>query len=94
VSADQATAWESTGLKQAAFTGSYVVPSSAAYYIAVIAKANTTLPTMPRNTSNTILSSQLGSGIRAFGNLATQTDLPTSATVGNGTPAGLWLGLY
>jgi hypothetical protein len=94
VSADQATAWESTGLKQAAFTSAYVVPSSGAYYVAVVAKASTTLPTMPRNTSNAVLSSQLGTGIRAFGNLTAQTDLPASATVGNGTPGGLWLGLF
>lgn len=83
ISADQGTAWQSTGLKTVAFTGSYTVPTTDGYYLAVIGKATATLPDLVCGNDDAAAGESLpvGSGKGSFGFQSAQTDLPSSATI-------------
>lgn len=80
ISADQTTAWQSTGLKTIAFTAPYAVPTTDGYYAAIVAKASTTLPNV-FNGNTDGLSPAIGAGSGAWGRQTGQTDLPASATI-------------
>lgn len=95
VTADQGTAWQSTGTKSPSFTSTYTVTSSGGYYVAVVAKASTTLPTLIRGTGDATQATVVGSGSLPFASVASQTDLPSSLTVAaGGAPKALWVGLF
>lgn len=92
ISADQGTAWQSTGLKEVSLTSPYTVLTQDAYYIAVVSKASTTLPTLPRNGVVGQLAAAATGGIQPFGTLAGQTDLPTTAAIGTASALAYWVG--
>lgn len=93
LSADQGTAWESTGLKTAAMGTPYRVLVDDLYYVAAISKATGTLPTLLRNTAQALGSPVVGSGVRDYGNQTGQTDLPSPGTIGGSAPIGYWVGV-
>jgi hypothetical protein len=92
VSADaSATANSGTGLKSAAMTTPYLVPSDGGYYLAVVSVGGTS-PTLVRGTSAiTGYDGSSGSGQKISAVQAGQTDAPATATlVASGT--AFWLG--
>lgn len=99
VSADQTTAFGSTGLIQAAFTAPYAA-AAGPYYLAVLSVGTTPI-TVYRSVSAGAAAGLLNFGLTAAtARFATgptaQTSLPASVTMSSRTPAGtsIWLGAY
>jgi len=93
VSADQGTAWQTTGIKNPAMISPYTVPTDDGYYVAVISKAST-LPFVASATKLAAASGAIGSGMGAYGVQTGQTDLPTNATIiFSGSPIAVWEGV-
>lgn len=95
VTADQGTAWESVGTKSANFTAPYTVPTTAAYYAAIITKGGTQPGVLRTGQSMANTAAGVGSGIQPYGVQTGQTDLPASATITT-TASSLiipWIGL-
>jgi hypothetical protein len=90
ISADQGTAWQSTGLKTIALTSPYTVPADDGYYIAVVSKATTTVPSLLRVQSG-LLMTAVGTGMAPVATQAAQTDLPATATLGVASTFGFWV---
>ena len=86
VSADQGTAWQSTGLKTVAMTTPYAVPATGLYYGAIIATASTTVPAFHRAATNASIAINVavGSGINPIVFMTGQTELVASATFSAG----------
>lgn len=99
ISADQTTAWQSTGLKTVSFITPFAVTVTGGYYLAVIAKASSSVPASLAGTAPSIAlptGLPIGSGKGGFGAMSTQTDLPASATIdctAAGAGAPFWLAL-
>ena len=96
VSADLGAGWEGTdGTKTGALTAPYTVPTSGLYYAAIIGKTGTTMPTLLRGLSNTIIDAMtaIGSGACPAGSQTGQTDLPASATITPAVGIGFWVGV-
>lgn len=90
---DQGSAWDTTGFYTIALADAYTVPTSGLYYVAILAKTATTMPTMYRaSASNTFAMVALTGKAKSWGSQTGQTDLPTTATIGS---AGIayWVGL-
>lgn len=79
-SADQGTAWQSTGKKVCALASPYTVTSTGLYYLAVIATASTTLPTLIRGTNNATGNAVIGSGPKPAFDEPSQSDLPATGS--------------
>lgn len=81
-SADQGTAWQSVGTKTVALASPYTVPATGGYYAALFAKATTTLPKpfCGAGSASQINGAAIGSGAHPSGIMASQTDLPATAT--------------
>jgi hypothetical protein len=92
LSADQGTGWNSAGVKTIALGSPYTVTADGGLYVAVVAKAATTLPTFLRSVASSVASPAIGAGVAPYGSQTGQTDLPASATIGSGTHA-IWVGL-
>ncbi len=96
LSADQGAAWDSAGVKNIAMTASYLVPTSAWYYVAFVAKTATTMPTpvVSIATSSVVLGAigpYNGGTTLRWGLQTGQTDLPSPATIVAGVaPKVLW----
>lgn len=94
LSADQGTAWQSTGLKTIALTSAYTVPADDGYYVAIISKASVTVPSVGRSTTMAAASGAIGSGMGAFGVETGQTDLDATCTISFvGSPICFWAGI-
>lgn len=97
VSADQATAWESTGIKTVPMVTPYVVPANGVYYAAIIAVAGT-VPGFPRllTTTGTTPATFIGAingGIQPMAIQTGQTDLPLTATFAATAGQWPWIGV-
>lgn len=89
-SADQGTAWQSTGIKEISLSSPFTVVTSGAYYLAVISKASVTLPTLLRGNSTGGASAAITGGVQAFGTQLAQTDLPSPATIASTAAIAYW----
>jgi hypothetical protein len=89
-SADQGTAWQSTGLKQISLSSPYTVTADGGYYAAVVA-IGSTMPILTRG-FNFGPSDGVGSGMKPYGTQLSQTDLPSPATIGLTSPIAFWIG--
>ncbi len=92
-SADQGTDWQSTGVKTAALATPVVITTSDLYYVALIAIATTTQPSLLRNTAQAVAAGVVGTGKRPYGNQTGQTDLVDPGTIGGSAPIGYWVGV-
>lgn len=94
-SADQGSAWNSTGIKSVAMGTPYTVPADDGYYVCVVSKATTTLATLLRGANNSLATAAVGTGMAEIGTQTAQTDLPSPATItfGSGSPQGFWVGI-
>jgi hypothetical protein len=92
VSADQGTAWETSGMKTVALSSPYTVPSDDGFYVALVSKG-TTLPTLSRSSGPSAGTIQVGSGMRALAMQTGQTDFPASASFAGTAPLSFWVGL-
>jgi hypothetical protein len=94
LSADQGTAWQSSGVKTISMITPYTVPADDLYYGAIIVKFSVASPTflmaMQASTAGSV-GEAVGSGARAYGIQAGQTDLPSPATIAVGSKA-YWIG--
>jgi hypothetical protein len=95
VSADQGTAWETSGYKAAAMTTPYTVPTTGVYYTAVIAAGGTnaivgrTAMVIPA-----VSGMALSPGAVLFGSETGQTDLdPTATITASSTSFYHWMGV-
>lgn len=94
LTADQGAAWNSSGLKQAAFTAPYTVPVTGIYYFAMVAKTATTMPTPWRGVASGTGAAGLTGKPAPYGTQQTQTDLPNPGTLGATSAIGYWGALY
>lgn len=97
LTADQTTAWGSTGIKSAAFTGSYAA-AAGTYFVAILAVGTTP----PAFGVNSVLSGGLAANAnlsvstgRALNGPTAQTSLPASITMASNTfgTAMFWVGV-
>lgn len=95
-SADQASAWDTAGLKNIDMITPYTIPTSGWYYVAFVAKTATTMPTpvVSIATSSVVLGAIgpfNGGSTLKWGVQTGQTDLPATATIVAGAaPKVLW----
>jgi hypothetical protein len=83
VTADQSSAWTSTGLKSPSFAASYAA-SAGFFYIAILVGTATTAPAFGRNTASSAVglanANLSGASLRFATILTGQTSLPTTIT--------------
>lgn len=91
VSADQTTAWQVAGMYQTALISPYVVPTTGAYYFAVLS-VGATAPSLSRGANSTSSGRVIGTGVRTCASQAGQADLPASATFSDGPGFVPWVG--
>ena len=92
LSADQTTAWESTGVKTIALTSPYTVLTTGLYYVAIVAKG-ATIPAFSRTGTVALAAVAIGSGARPFAHQTGQTDLPATGTPAVTAPLPFWAGI-
>lgn len=95
ISADQGTAWQSTGSQTIPFTSAVTISTNGLYYGAFISKGGT--PAGPFRTGQSMVAfGAVNSGLLPFGIQTGQTDLPATATIsaGTGAPPVPWIGFY
>jgi hypothetical protein len=92
ISADQGTAWNTAGMQSIAVTSPYTVLADGGYYLAVVAKTATTMPTMARGASSASQAAAISGFMAPFGTLAAQTDLPATATIVTTAAIAFWMG--
>ena len=80
VSVDQGTNWQSTGTKTVPLSATYTVPADDVIYACILA-IGTTLPTVARGGATGSQNTALSGGVTPYGTMATQTDLPSPATI-------------
>jgi hypothetical protein len=91
-SAELGAVWTTaTGTKTSALATPWTVLADDVYYVALICKAGT-LPTLHRAVSTNTFTG-IGSAPFPIGTQATQTDLPTPATITVGTAFAFWVGI-
>ncbi len=95
ISADQGAAWDSLGLKVITLVAPYTVVTDGLYYVAIIAKTATTMPTPDALSNNTNATQPQtgpfnGGSVLQLGTQTAQTDLPTTATITAGIPKMFW----
>lgn len=90
LSADLGTAWQSAGAKTHALTSPLTIPTSGGYYLALVAKASTTLPTFLRMNNSTAPNNAIGSGAAPMATQTGQTDLPSPGTPAQASLLGYW----
>ena len=96
-SADQSANWTSTGIKTTAMTGAPIALSAGMYYVAIL--SNGTTPVGVFRESNQASANIINVGLTAAtarsAELAGQTSLPASITLGSRTlgPFSFWFGL-
>jgi hypothetical protein len=84
VTADQSTAWGSTGVKIAALTTPYTVGADGFFWIGTLGNAATTLPAFQRAASSGHFNNGLAAGASRSGTIGTaQTAMPSSITTGS-----------
>ncbi len=95
ISADQGTAWQSTGVQAVSFISSALISASGLYYAAVIAKGGAT-PALFRTGQSMNLVGAVNAGQAPFGRQTGQTDLPNPGvlSVGGATDPIPWIGLF
>lgn len=91
VSADQGTAWQSTGIMVTPMGTPFPVVTTDVYYAAVLAIG--TPPSLSRSANSVSSGTQIGTGLRSVAALGAQSDMPASATVVNGGGLGPWFGI-
>lgn len=89
LTADQGTAWNSTGTYQIALISPYTIPTEGVYYICVVAKTATTMPSMYSGVAATV--TQLSTNPLEFACLGGQTDVPSSGTVTGTNSIPFWV---
>lgn len=90
VTADVKANFAGSGVKTSALTSPYIVPSSGAYYAAVLCTHTGTGPTIPRSAALTFTA--FGSGVALVAGEAGQTDLDSTCTLtAAANTHGLWL---
>lgn len=92
VTADQATAWETTGLKTGTFTAAYTATFTGSIFTAVIAKATVSVPSIGKLGGTGSGGTAFGAGVRPFARQTGQTDLGASQTPADGDH-GFWIGV-
>lgn len=90
LSADQGTGWQSATTKTAALTAPYTIPADGGYFIAFVAKASVSMPTLGSVAGSAVTA--VGSGAIPFLTQAGQTDLPSPAVFANVGSTGFWVG--
>lgn len=83
-SANQTSAWESTGMKSIVLASPYTVTSSGLYYIEAIAVAGGTLPGITRGivaSATNAINAAVGGGQMPFGTQTGQADLPANGVL-------------
>lgn len=93
LSADLGVAWQSTGLKTHPLIAAYKVDASDDYYVAAVAAAGTTLPTLLAGSAAPLAGAAVGAGLRPFAAMTGQADLPATATFAGAAPISYWMGL-
>lgn len=96
--ADQSTAWTTTGYKQASFTVAHTPSTGGFYYVAVLA-VGTTAPAFSQqaNASQTIYNANTSAGtFKHCADGAGQTSLPSSITLGSTTSTAVntWVAIF
>jgi hypothetical protein len=91
-SADQGTAWQSSGIKTIALSSPYTASADDGVYLAIVCKATVTMPVLARASSQGTVNSPVGSGVRPFAAQASQTDLPSPATLSAAGGIAYWVG--
>lgn len=90
-SVDQGSAWQSTGIKTIAMQTPYTVPVTGLYYVALVGKTGTTMPTPFRGGNSLLLpASSINSGKAAYYGQLSQTDLPSPATFADGVTTNVY----
>lgn len=94
-SADQGTAWNTSGIKQVPLSTPQQIPASGGYLVAILGKTGTTMVTAHRGPAATTNNGQIGTGYPTYGTLTGQTTLAASPTVSlSGSPIGIAAFVY
>lgn len=93
--ADQTTAWGTTGLKPTALTTAQTSLAAGYYYVAMFANNITSLTLARCNTSNSLLNAGLTSGTSRFatGSSSNTTVMPSTMGTLTSSSNGLWAAL-
>lgn len=95
--ADQGAVWNTTGFKQAAWTGGpFVIAGGPSVYVLAAFLSVATTPATFRGLNNTVTfvtSNQTGLGLLSS-TMATQTTIPTTYTPGAASGLAQWAALY
>lgn len=94
LSADQGTAWQTASLKTCAMIAPYTVPVSGMYYVAVVAAASVTLPSIGRSAITAAAEGMPGFSF-PHASMLSQTDIPSAVTlqVASGVQLAMWAGV-